>query len=139
MFSLYHSILLWSLNTRHLMFYAFERVKLMQIKFRSLIKPNAFDISRKLSFNQSNERFNVALYFWFSFQRKTQVCWKKSSTIVKIYLCPSTKVMANGPQISICNKSKNLLLEEVLTGNGSHLCLASGHFWQKPLHVLLEM
>ena len=36
--------------------------------------------------------------------------------------------MVNGSQISTCNKSKILLLEEMLTGNGSLLCLASGQF-----------
>jgi len=49
------------------------------------------------------------------------------------------EVMANGPQISICNKSKKLLLEEVLIGNGSLFCLTSGHVSQKSSHVLLEM
>jgi len=61
------------------------------------------------------------------FKRKIQVCLEKSSTIVKKYLCPSTKVMANGPQIFICNKSKILLLEEVLTVNEILFYLASGH------------
>jgi len=61
------------------------------------------------------------------FKRKIQVCLEKSSTVVKKYLCPFTKVMANVPQISICNKSKILLLEEVLIGNKSFFCLASGH------------
>jgi len=61
------------------------------------------------------------------FKRKIQVCLEKSSTIVKKYLCSSTKVMANGHQISIFNKSKILLLEEVLIGNGSRFYLASGH------------
>jgi len=49
------------------------------------------------------------------FKRKIQVCLGKSSTIVKNYLYPYIEVMANGLQISICNKSKILLLEEVLT------------------------
>jgi len=52
---------------------------------------------------------------------------RKSSTIVKKYICPSIEVMDNGPQISICNKSKILFLEEALTGNGSLFYLSSGH------------
>jgi len=59
------------------------------------------------------------------FKKKIQVCLEKSSIVVKKYLSPSIEVMTNGPQISICNKSKNLLLEEVLIGNGSLLCLVS--------------
>jgi len=111
----------------------------MQIKFRSLIRPNAFDSSIKLSLNQSNERFNATLYFWFSFQKKNPSMPRKSSTIVKKYICPSIEVMDNGPQISICNKSKILFLEEALTGNGSLFYLSSGHIWQKSSHVLLEI
>jgi len=72
------------------------------------------------------------------FKRKIQVCLEKSSTIVKKYLCSSTEVMANGPQIFICNKSKNLLLEEVLTGNEILFYLASGIF-DKNHHVLLKI
>jgi len=127
MFSLYHSILLRSLSTRHMMFYVFDRVKLMQIKFRSLIRPNAFDSSRKIKcFHQSNERLNATLYFWFSFQNKNPSMLRKIVHNSKKNICPSTIVMASGPQISICKKSKILLVEEVFTGNESLFCLASG-------------
>jgi len=61
------------------------------------------------------------------FKRKIQVFLEKSSIILKKNLCLYTKLMTNGLQIFICNKSKTLLLEEVVTGNESFFYLASGH------------